>query len=162
MKILNAKRIFSNLHPITPNVPESHCTHQNMNFVPESTQSGRWKWVFHSDRGKTCIKVLSLFWALLCKFHPDLSEKPTSTCPIRLIQVPKFSLQQAKCVFRTFGVIGWKLEKIFLGLENSHKVVDVTVLSTFVQVLIRSGWIILLHLYDPFDFSAKMHLLPSV
>ena len=57
---------------------------------------------FRDQRTFTKLQISPL-WALLCKFYHILSEKPTSTCPIRLIQVPKCRFYFVKGVFETFG-----------------------------------------------------------
>ena len=57
-------------------------------LVPESTGSDKWKWVFHSDWGKTCTKVLrTVRSTTLWKFWPPknfLQSSPNGhTHPLR-------------------------------------------------------------------------------
>ena len=60
-------------------------------LVLKSTGSNKWKWVFHSDRGKTCTKVLRrVRSATLWKFSDPK------------IQNPQFSPNLSKCFKNTF------------------------------------------------------------
>ena len=69
-------------------------------------------------------------------------------------------------ILLTYRMCFWNIENCgfwFLGSENFHKVADLTILNTFVQVLPRSEWETHFHLSDPVDSSStKMKLLTQI
>ena len=110
---LTSKNKVRNFHQITTNVfkkfshlegPNPHFFTQSLQMfqndilrvksiilVPDSPGSDKWKWAFHSDGGKTCIKVFRMARsATLWKFSDPK------------YQNPQFSPNHSKCFKNTF------------------------------------------------------------
>ena len=100
---------------------------------------------FFFFKQKTAYEIVSRDWS-------------SDVCSSDLI--PKCLFWWVESISGTFGEIGLGLKKIFLG-SNFHKVVDLTVLSTFMQVLPRSEWKTHFYLSDLVDSSTKVLVLLS-
>ena len=76
-----------------------------------SENCGYW---FLGPRSFTTL-ILSLFWALLWRFQPNLCENQLPLFRSGWFKHKKGSFQQSECVFRTFEVIGWKLRLLIFS-----------------------------------------------
>ena len=76
-------------------------------------------------------------------------------------QVTKFNFLWGKVDTGKLSSDWVKIGENFFWGQNFHKVVDLTVLSTFMQVLPRSEWKTHFHLSNRVDSGTKLHLLMS-
>ena len=102
------------------------------------------------------LTVLSTFMHVL----PRSEWKPTSSCPIWLIQVPKCLFWWVESISGTFGVIGWRLEKIFFGSTFSQSCRSYRS-EHFYASFSRSEWKTHFHLSDRVESGTKLLVLMS-